>query len=175
MAFNFLELNSEVRDLMLSEVEYDVENNSLYYSRRFSNTGHDIYLELLKEAIKGGTEESLGGALNSSGTFLTQEERKTKTGIVMAKIPMDAAYMFADGEFNRFFMRAVCLKAIKENSQVEVYRAKQVSSSRSESEAKIGQKIDPTVLLNDLRINVGTDTALKLPPGPNSGLSVKIS
>ena len=57
---------------------------------------------------------------------------------------------------------------------IEVYRAKEVTNPRSESERKIGTIVDPKKLLDDLRANPGVDTALGLPSGPNSGLSVKI-
>jgi hypothetical protein len=55
-----------------------------------------------------------------------------------------------------------------------VYRAKEVANPRPESTALIGKSLPANRLLDDLRANVGTDTALGLPPGPNSGLSVKL-
>ena len=42
------------------------------------------------------------------------------------------------------------------------------------SEQLIGQELGAAKLLADLRKNVGVDTALGLPPGPNSGLTAKI-
>ncbi|MDP9470553.1 MAG: hypothetical protein M3Q71_07785 [Chloroflexota bacterium] len=57
---------------------------------------------------------------------------------------------------------------------VEVYRAKQVTSPRLESQRMLGKLVDPEELLNDLRAHPGTDTALGLPSGPNSGLSIRL-
>jgi hypothetical protein len=57
---------------------------------------------------------------------------------------------------------------------VFVYRAKEVVNPRAESVALIGKSLPAKQLLDDLRTNIGTDTALGLPPGPNSGLSVKL-
>ena len=57
---------------------------------------------------------------------------------------------------------------------MQVYRAKAVAVPRAESEAKIGTMIDVQALLNGRRIHQGMDTALGLPPGPNSGLSVRL-
>ena len=57
---------------------------------------------------------------------------------------------------------------------VEVYRAKTVAEPRPESMAMIGARLGPDALLMDLRANVGVDTALGLPPGPNSGLSGRL-
>ena len=55
-----------------------------------------------------------------------------------------------------------------------VYRAKEVVNPRAESVALIGKSLLAKQLLDDLRSNIGTDAALGLPPGPNSGLSVKL-
>ncbi|BEE07817.1 hypothetical protein [Aeromonas dhakensis] len=57
---------------------------------------------------------------------------------------------------------------------VQVYRGKNVANARSESKQMIGQIISPKELLDDLRTNVGVDTALGLPAGPNSGLTIKL-
>jgi hypothetical protein len=93
------------------------------------------------------------------------------------KVPYTAAQTLSEGEFNRYYIRALCLRALKEERELEVYRAKEVSDPRPESQRMIGLILDTKraeTLLNDLRINVGVDTALGLPNGPNSGLSVKI-
>ena len=87
----------------------------------------------------------------------------------------NAHEMLAEGEFNRFYIRALCLRAIEDGmAQVIVYRAKAVQNARSESERKIGQGVPVEALLRDLRTHPGVDTALGLPPGPNSGLSVRL-
>jgi hypothetical protein len=38
----------------------------------------------------------------------------------------------------------------------------------------IGRRLNAQALLGDLRKHVGVDTALGLPPGPNSGLSGRL-
>lgn len=88
----------------------------------------------------------------------------------------NAHEMLAEGEYTRFYMRAICLRALEDGiAHVVVYRAKEVEKARSESEQKIGQQVSTQALLNDLRTSKGVDTALGLPPGPNSGLAVKLS
>jgi hypothetical protein len=87
----------------------------------------------------------------------------------------NAHEMLAEGEFNRFYIRALCLRAIEDGiPDVVVYRAKPVENPRSESQQKIDEHVSPEALLRDLRIHPGVDTALGLPPGPNSGLSVRL-
>jgi hypothetical protein len=64
------------------------------------------------------------------------------------------------------------LKSIENNIEtVEIYRARESSWSRPESEMKIGTKINAIELLNDLRGSVGEEP--KILPEVNSGLSVK--
>lgn len=59
-------------------------------------------------------------------------------------------------------------------TELVVYCAKQVTTPRRESEMKIGSRVAPRVLLEDIRTHPGVDTALRLPPRPNSGLSVRL-
>ena len=53
-----------------------------------------------------------------------------------------------------------------------MYRAKQVSKPKDESEAMIGKTIASARLLSDLLAHPGVEPVLGLSPGPNFGLSV---
>ena len=94
----------------------------------------------------------------------------------MARVPYTAPMTLAEGEFNRFYLRGACLRAASEVSRnmIEIYRARPSVNPRPQSEALIGTRLDPTILLSDLRDHIGVDTALRLPPGPNSGLSGRL-
>lgn len=118
----------------------------------------------------------LAGQIRLNGYLLAKEQRKKPNGgSTLADVPYTAADTLAEGEFNRFYIRGLCLKAIEGNTHaLIVYRAKAVTNARSESERKIGTSVLPQSLLNDLRSHIGLDTALGLPPGPNSGLSLYI-
>jgi hypothetical protein len=170
MSFDFQNLNEETRKKMLEEVKYDISNNNLYYSKRFSQKGINDYPDLLIKHVQNGNEISLAHELNQNGRFNPTEQ--TVKGI--KKVPVNAHETLAEGEFNRFYVRALCLNAIESGKKLEVYRAKEVSHSRSDSQNKIGELVTPEQLLSDLRTNIGVDTALGLPSGPNSGLTVKL-
>jgi len=87
----------------------------------------------------------------------------------------NAHTMLAEGQFNTFYIRGLCVRAKADGiSEVVVYRAKDVQNPRPESVQKIGQRVSVDALLADLRQNKGIDSALGLPPGPNSGLSVHL-
>jgi len=168
MAFSFENLDQITRRLMIDEVDYDLKNGNLYISPRLTLKGTKEYAKLLKNASQTGNEITLANDLRTNGIIKPFELRRTKTGTTTAKVPITAPETLAEGEFNRFYIRALCRRVIEEKTgKLEVYRAKQVSRPRSSSQAKIGQIIDPFKLLADLRNNPGVDTALGLPAGPN--------
>jgi len=174
MALNLIELTDDVRGLMLSEVATDIAANRLYKSKRFSSNGLEMYEDLLREAILHGDDDTLARELVRIGAFLEYETRKTKTGTTQVRVPETAPFTFAEGEFNRFYIRGLCLKALVSGvDKVTIYRARAASSPRPESEALIGRELNCTQLLEDLRVNSGVETALGLAQ-PNSGVSVRI-
>lgn len=174
MKFDFKNLDQTTRKLMLDEVKRDTANNQLYLSKRFNTTGEKIYPEILIKALTSGDEQSLAVDLKENNCFKTHEERKTKTGVTQVKVPDTAHTTFAESEFNRFYIRALCLRALEAKQQLIVYRARHSENPRPESEMIVGLPIDPSKLLMDLRSSIGVDTALGLPPGPNSGMTVKL-
>ncbi|HJF32284.1 MAG TPA: hypothetical protein K8V56_11000 [Sporosarcina psychrophila] len=173
MGLNYIDLNKEVRELMITELNWDIETENVYISNRLTEKGKSEYTLLLNKAFSIGNDETL--AKEFIHYLKTTEERKTQKGISQVKVPSNAAQVLAEGEYNRYYIRGLCLKAITESiSVLEVYRAKQSQNPRSDSEAKIGSIVNPQQLLQDLRKNPGIDTALGLPNGPNSGLSVRL-
>ena len=173
MSLNLVNLDDDnVRELMLQEFEADVVQGKVYLSDRLQAQSHETYINLMMEAIKSGNSDSLASKIQSQKILKSIEiKRKPSGGTTTAKVPITAHITLAEGEFNRFYLRGLCLKAIAHGKMIEIYRAKQVSQPRRESIALIGKRLDPKKLLSDLRTNIGVDTALRLPPGPNSGLS----
>lgn len=175
MAFHFRNLSPATRELMIDEIQMDIDAEKLYDSPRLSASGRSAYPGWLGTAAREGSEATLADALGRPGVFNEYEDRKTKNGVIQARVPVTASETLAEGEFNRFYIRALCRMALERGQQhVTVYRAKEVQNARSESAAKIGAQVPAEALLADLRENVGVDTALGLPPGPNSGLSVEL-
>lgn len=175
MEFNFENLNEQTRLAMVSEVKTDIDRETIYYSKRFTKYGRINYLALLLDAVKSGNEQTLAKSIKFNYCFVETEKREGKSGVIQANIPKNANQIFAESEFNRFYIRALAKIAISTNRELFIYRAKQSKSPRPESERLIGKNIDPVNLLYDLRNNIGVDTALGLPAGPNSELSVWLS
>jgi hypothetical protein len=176
MPLSLFNLDESTRQFMLEEIERDIEQGALYISPRLSATGRNDYPALLQETVKHHDDAWLANNLRLNGRMnIVEERRKPKGGTTMASIPVTAPDTLAEGEFNRFYIRGLCKRAIATGvERLVIYRAKEVSSPRPESQAKVGTAVDPQRLLDDLRASIGVDTALGLPSGPNSGLSAKL-
>jgi len=176
MSLNYKNLDEPTRKLMLDELQIDEGKGILYLSNRLSEPGLQQYPRLLKTAIEDGNDGTLEASLSKIGIFnATFPRKKPSGGYSEVKMPSNAAQTLAEGEFNRFYIRGICRVAIEANTnEVLVYRAKEVKQPRPGSEEMIGQSRDAEKLLEDLRSSIGVDTALGLPQGPNSGLSVHL-
>jgi hypothetical protein len=161
MAMHFPDLDDEVRVAMLAEIHLDQEEDGLYEGKRLTERGRDDWPYLLTHAAESGTPQSLAAEL-----------RKNNRSVA---VPCNAPEVLAEGEFNRFYIRAVCVIALSRGqADVQVYRAKGVTNPRPGSSSKIGSRVDAGALLNDLRTSIGVESALRVPGGPNSGLSVRL-
>lgn len=168
-------LDGRTRRLMRAEIERDLAAHALYMSDRLSPTGEADWPNLLLAAADSGDTTSLATELSQNGR-LNAQESYVKDGIPrVRKMNRMAPQILAEGEINRFYIRALCLRAIEDHvPEVEVYRAKAVAHPRPESLARIGMRLAPAALLEDLRTHIQVDTALGIPGGPNSGLSVRL-
>lgn len=174
MTFGFHDLDQRTRELMLTEIQHDAEQQRLDGGTRLNDVGRGAWERLLAEATEGGSEATLAAALGRpGGRFIKLTEPNPQNPGATKQVPITAGTTLAEGEFNRFYIRAVCQRAITEGFEIEVYRARPSNPPDSTSQAKIGTRPDPHDLLADLRTNIGVATALGLPPHPNSGLSIR--
>ena len=176
MALNYENLDASTRSFMLSEVDFDLSHKKLYMSPRLNELGAKNYVSLLKEAIEHHDDAWLAEQLRNRGYMEEHEQRQNQDGdFTTVRVPKTAPDTLSEGEFNRYYVRGLCVRAIDEGiDQVEIYRGKPVSPSRPESEALLGKRVSAEALLNDLRESIGVEPALGLPPGPNSGLTVRM-
>ncbi|MBE9103395.1 hypothetical protein IQ267_28560 [filamentous cyanobacterium LEGE 07170] len=175
MSIHHESLDAAVRQCMVRELELDQGNGKLYVSPRLTSAGVQAWAQILREAIEHHEDEWLASTLRERGYMKAEEQRaKPRGGFTIAKVPHTAPDTLAEGEFNRFYARGLCAHLIESGgTEVEVYRGKQVNNPRSASEAMIGRRLPTRQLLDDLRNSPGVEPALGLPPGPNSGLTIR--
>lgn len=175
MGLAFINLDEKTRRFMLEEIDADTKAGKLYFSSYLSEKGKSDWPQLLRVAAETLNDVWFGEQLRMNGRLnRTTRRRKPKGGYTTVNVPVTAYETLSEGEFNRFYIRGLCRRAVEDKiSYVEIYRAKTVAEPRSESQAKLGMKIDPAELLADLRQNVGVETSSGF-PGPNSGLSAKL-
>jgi len=171
-----LDDDPRTRESMATEVEADIAASSLYVGKYLSDVGVGAFPGLLLEAVRLHNDDWLAASLDQPGYNLAEYQRaKPKGGFTMAKVPYTAAQTLAEGEFNRFYARALCIRALADGiGELRIVRVKPVVNPRAVSQQLCGSRVDASGLLADLRAHPGLETALGVPPGPNSGLSVEI-
>ncbi len=176
MGIYYENLDTRTREFMLKELELSISDGSLYISPRLTEQGRNKWKDLLNEAIKSNDDVWLASQLRQASYFKREEERNLSGGRkTIAQVPVTAPDTLAEGEFNRFYARGLCARAMSDGVlEVEVYRGKDVQQPRPESEAKIGKRLKAQDLLEDLRKSKGVEPALGIPPGPNSGITIRL-
>lgn len=175
MSIRYESLDAAVRSAMVSELKKDQEAGTLYISPRPTEAGAHAWPQILHEAFESHDDSWVAATLRSRGLMRAEEQRrKPKGGFTTAQVPHTAPDTLAEGEFNRFYARGLCAHIVDSGgTDVEVYRGKDVQNPRPESQAMIGRRLSAQSLLHDLRATQGVEPALGLPPGPNSGLTVR--
>ena len=175
MALHYENLDESTRSFMLNEVDSDLSHGKLYISERLNELGKQNYASLLQESIEHHNDSWLAQQLRIRDYMEDYEQYKKRGSDFTRRIPKTAPETLGEGEFNRFYARGLCVRVIEEGmNQVEVYRGKLVSQPRSKSQAMLGKRLSAEALLKDLRESSGVEPALGLPPGPNSGLTVRM-
>lgn len=176
MGLAFANLDGETRKWMIEEIAFDAKADTLYRSPWLTQGGQGDWEELLRDAAANGNDDTLAAQLRLSGRIAhTAQRRKPKTyGYTTYRVPVTAPEIMAC-EFNRFYVRGLCRRAIAEGvPRLEVYRAKAVDQPRPGSPGKVGLLVDPEVILVDLRNTPGVEPTFGIPSGPNSGLCLRI-
>lgn len=174
MGIHYENLDVSTRSFMLEESAL----GDHYISPRLTEEGQAQWRNILEEGIKDHNDDWIAGEILHRGYMRMQEQCSRKGVPYTRKINREhAAQQLAEGEFNRYYIRGLCLRAKSTGADsLVVYRGKAVRTPRPESEAKIGTLISVDVLLSALRSNdfVTIEAAIGVPGGPNSGLTCRL-
>jgi hypothetical protein len=173
MALKYQNLDGLTRAKMLGEVASDIAQNNLYISPRLNDSGREDWALLLRQAIEESDDDWLAKEITARKLLNAHVEQKQGGKIVKMKMPANAANALAEVEFNRFYIRGLCARAISKGLEgVIVYLGRQGQALRPESEKLIGSTLNPSVLLEDLRKN--KEKSPELLPDVNFGLTVRL-
>lgn len=175
MGIAYQNLDDDTRAFMLDEAKM----GGHYISPRLSPAGQAGWTSLFEEAVRSHDDDWLAAQIIEK-RLMNDEEEYVRSGVTrMRKVNIPhSAQMLAEGEFNRYYIRGLCMRAKRDSIvELEIYRGKEVRTPRPESEAKIGTMVAVGDLLAALRSNdfvTVEESAFGVPSGPNSGLTAKI-
>lgn len=169
-----MNLDEVTRKYMLEEIDMAIKQNNLYDSARFNDIGKQKWPSLLREATEKFNEHWLAYQIEANRMMKGMETvRIPSGGYTIKHVPHIAAETLAEGQFNRYYILAICRRAISEGKHsIIVYRAKERQSPRPESEQLIDKQLDPNAIINEIRPVASSLKSELLKP--NSGLSIKI-
>jgi len=174
MPLKYDNLDPATRRGAIAELDGDLASGAFHASDRLRPTAIGDYQRLLRDAIR--YYDDLWLEQHANDLLVDFEPRTTRSGAqTTAKVPEMAARMLAEGDFNRYYMRGVALRAIDEGRQVvEVYRARLSLEPRPESAELEGQRLPAREVLDYLRGQRVEDPSTVRLGRPNSGLSIRL-
>lgn len=153
----------EVRAHMVSEIQNDINSNLIYLSTRLTESGRALFPIALLEAAKNTNVLELVIAFGIQNFNTHFQRSKPNGGYSSVIMPNTANSTLCEGEFNRYYIRGVCLKAIELGKEtVTVYRARNSTNPRSESLLIEGKIIDAKHLLEVLTLDASPPFYLRL-------------
>lgn len=169
--YYFPNLDEQTRLNMVSELNRDICTGLFYEPVSLNTSCLSSYKRLLRDCFEGGTPETLTQKLTPS--FFREKDKNGR------KIPSNIAQMLAFSDFNRYYIRALLLRAISENKSLYVYRAKQSLNERQESKLAVNKLYsDKHIIFELLKVFRDYRLLFNVKPQPellkpNSGLSLR--
>ncbi|MEO6521689.1 MAG: hypothetical protein ABIN91_08425 [Mucilaginibacter sp.] len=121
---NYEELNPSTREYMLNEYIFEIESGNPYLSKALSPLGLEVFPDLLKVAIIGGTPDTLYESILDPAYWMATESYTTQ-GVQKERkrnIPQTAQRL-ALTEFSTFYVKGLAKKLLDEGiTHCEVYR-----------------------------------------------------
>ena len=174
MPLKYENLDPATRRFAIAELDSDLESGAFHASERLRPTAIADYQHLLREAVR--YYDDLWLEQHAADLLVEVESRTSRAGTqTTARVPEMAARMLAEGDFNRYYMRGVALRALEEDRRVvEVYRARLSLDPRPESAEVEGQRLPAGDVLEYLRGQRSEESATARLGRPNSGLSIRL-
>jgi len=167
MKANFEELDEETREFMLEEFETEQNSANPFTGQLLSDTGREVFPELMKKAIVSEDEEFLVISLSKKKYW--KEKEKTIRGERKININQ-AAERLGFSEFNTWYVRGLARKLITEGvRKCQIYRAKKAKWEPGECSKHEGQIVDVKIIYKGHRAKYWpkkNDSVFSIPAQP---------
>jgi hypothetical protein len=173
MTYNF-DLSSTIRESMVKEITSAQASGNFFFSKKFNSEGDTQAPEILLDAATAYDEHWMAYEIENRNLMKTFDKREGSLGeYATTMIPDAASAAYAESQFNRFYMIAVCNAASSQGKTVTIFKAQSSAPVKSETTKLIGKVLDPEVLKTQLRSVKSSFTHELL--APHSGLSIKLT
>lgn len=172
MAMNYEELDGKTREYMLAEFEKEEASGNPYRSTALSSTGLSVLPDMMREAIKSGTEVTLCQALENV-TYWEPTEEYTRSGVTRTRrrnIPQSARRL-ALTEFSTWYVTGLAKRLLDEGvEKCQVYRGEQPKREPGDCAVHEGQIVSVKEIYDNHRVRYwpepGNQIAFSIPFGP---------
>lgn len=166
MGLHYGQINETLRRFMLQEFE----QGGHYISPRLNEAGRARWIGLLKDALQYHTDVWLERELIRRNCFVATEYLRSSMGktVTRAINQEQVAKTLAEGEYNRFYLRALCVAAKARGiTHLIVTQGRVLPNAAPESRKSVNTPVEVNALLHTLRNNGyrHVDTALGAPDG----------
>jgi len=172
MPMHYEELDEKTRAIMLTEFDAEQAGGSPYRSRAMAAGGQDLFPQLMREAIRQGSEVSLAAALADTNLWEPIEtyvrdgvSRERKRNI------QQSSERLATTEFSTWYVRGLARRLMDEGvTKCQVYRGAQPKWEPGECAKHEGLILDVQTVYNNHRARYwpepGNKEALSIPLAP---------
>lgn len=172
MSMYYAELDAKTRTIMLSEFDTEQGGGNPYRSKNLSHSGQQVFPQLMRDAIKQGTEVSLASALADTSLW-NPTETYVRDGISRERNlnVQQSAERLATTEFSTWYVRGLAKRLLDEEvKNCQIYRGAQPKREPGECSKHEGQIVDVKTIYDNHRARYwpepGNNGAFSIPFGP---------
>ncbi len=166
---HYRHLDDALRQTMLAEIAADAAAQRLYRSPRLNLDGEEAWESLLRAAVERHDAHWLTDNLKAYRYLRKTEKRQMLT----VRVPFEAPRALAEGQFNRFYVRAVCLRAqAAGRDAVVIVAGRDLVEAPQAARDLVGSQLEAEELRCKLEAEYRVDRALGVRTLEPSGLTV---
>lgn len=150
---HYTELDEKTRSIMLSEFDAEQAGGNPYRSKALSLRGDQVFPQLMRDAIRQGTEVSLASAL-ADASLWNPMETYVRDGISRERKRnvQQSAERLATTEFSTWYVRGLAKRLLDEGvKNCQVYRGAQPKWEPGECSEHEGRIVDVKTIYDNHR------------------------